>query len=178
LRASSTKAFNNARAYLASRVSKLEAALRPPTPHVSRTDVPQYLGMPGGMGRHPVGRTGGGGVPKLGTGDSASTADAAGGRLHQADSSAQCHRQRIGQARVTQNSDVKYEIHQNRTAIRKDERIVARVRPAISSTSHGQRDAKLMRFHRRRTDRSLQHLRNLRYPDLLLGKRFHLSQFG
>jgi hypothetical protein len=68
---------------LAARVTRLEGERsgRPPgLPHVSRTDVPQFLGMPRGLGRHgvtgPVGS--GGGVRKLGVGDSASAPDAMG----------------------------------------------------------------------------------------------------
>jgi hypothetical protein len=61
---------------LEARVEALERALAyqgagrlPALPHVPRAEVPQFLGMPGGMGRHAVvGAPGGsGGVRKLGT---------------------------------------------------------------------------------------------------------------
>jgi hypothetical protein len=47
-------------------------------PHVARAVAPQMLGLPGGMGHHPVSQTARSGVRKLGTGNSASTPDAMG----------------------------------------------------------------------------------------------------
>jgi hypothetical protein len=72
------EALERANAYLASRVSKLEAALRPPASHVAPARAPQMLGPPGGMGRPPVGQTAGSGVRKLGSNGSASEPDPAG----------------------------------------------------------------------------------------------------
>jgi hypothetical protein len=82
------EALKRAVYHLAARVTKLEGERsgRPlGLPHVSRTDVPQFLGMPSGLGRHgvtgPVGS--GGGARKLGVGDSASAPDAMGaGNTH------------------------------------------------------------------------------------------------
>jgi hypothetical protein len=72
------EALERANQYLAAEVTKLKGALRPTTPQVARSEVPQFLGMPRGMGRHavtgPVGDNGG--ARKLGTGNSASSPDA------------------------------------------------------------------------------------------------------
>jgi hypothetical protein len=64
--------LERANAYLAAEVAKLKGVQYgqlPALPHVSRSEVPQFLGMPSGMGRHGVtGPAGsGGGVRKLGT---------------------------------------------------------------------------------------------------------------
>jgi hypothetical protein len=59
-------------AYQGAEIAKLkgiQTGRLPALPHVARSEVPQFLGMPGGMGRHAVvGAPGGsGGVRKLGT---------------------------------------------------------------------------------------------------------------
>ena len=69
--------FKRAFYALAARVTKLEGGQpgrQPALPHTPRAEVPQFLGMPSGMGRHGVvGPAGsGGGVRKLGTGNSVS----------------------------------------------------------------------------------------------------------
>ena len=72
------EALERANQYLAAEVTKLKGALRPTTPQFARSEVPQFLGMPRGMGRHAVtGPAGGnGGVRKLGTGNSVASPDA------------------------------------------------------------------------------------------------------
>jgi hypothetical protein len=50
----------------------------PGLPHVARAVTPQMLGLPGGMGRHPVSQTAGSGVRKIGTNGSVSGPDGAG----------------------------------------------------------------------------------------------------
>jgi hypothetical protein len=75
--------LERANAYLAAEVAKLKGVQHgqlPALPHVSRSEVPQFLGMPSGMGRHGVtGPAGsGGGVRKLGTNGSPSAPDTAG----------------------------------------------------------------------------------------------------
>lgn len=75
--------LERANAYLAAEVAKLKGVQHgqlPALPHVSRSEVPQFLGMPSGMGRHGVmGPAGsGGGVRKLGMSASVSMPDAAG----------------------------------------------------------------------------------------------------
>jgi hypothetical protein len=72
------EALERANQYMAAQVSKLKSALQPPSPHVAPTRAPQMLSLPGGMGRPPVGQTGGSGVRKLGTHGSASEPDPAG----------------------------------------------------------------------------------------------------
>jgi hypothetical protein len=77
------EALRRAVYHLAARVTKLEGGQPgrlPALPHVSRSEVPQFLGMPSGMGRHGVmGPAGsGGGVRKLGMSASVSMPDAAG----------------------------------------------------------------------------------------------------
>jgi hypothetical protein len=69
----------------ASRVTKLEGAQTrrlPALPHVPRAEVPQFLGMPSGLGRHvvsaPGGEGGGGGARRIGANRSVSTPDTAG----------------------------------------------------------------------------------------------------
>jgi hypothetical protein len=77
------EALRRAVYHLAARVTKLEGGQPgrlPALPHVSRSDVPQFLGMPGGMGRPPtLGPAGAnGGARKLGTNGSVSEPDTAG----------------------------------------------------------------------------------------------------
>ena len=75
------EALRRAVYHLAARVTKLEGGQPgrlPSLPHVSRSHVPQFLGMPGGMGRPPVGQAAGSGVRKLGTNGSVSEPDTAG----------------------------------------------------------------------------------------------------
>jgi hypothetical protein len=74
--------LERALAYQGSEIAKLKGVQHgqlPALPHVSRSEVPQFLGMPSGMGRHgamgPAGS--GGGVRKLGT-SSPSAPDTAG----------------------------------------------------------------------------------------------------
>jgi hypothetical protein len=58
-------------------------------PHVAAARPPQMLGLPGGMGRLPVGQAAGSGVRKLGTNGSVSEPDAMGAgftrRIHPLD---------------------------------------------------------------------------------------------
>ena len=77
------EALRRAVYHLTARVTKLEGGQPghlPALPHVSRSEVPQFLGMPSGMGRHGVtGPAGsGGGVRKVGTNGSPSAPDTAG----------------------------------------------------------------------------------------------------
>jgi hypothetical protein len=72
--------LERANAYLAHRVTKLEGGQTgrlPALPHVARSDVPQFLGMPSGLGRPAVVGTPGGssGVRKLAAGASAPASD-------------------------------------------------------------------------------------------------------
>jgi hypothetical protein len=73
--------LERALAYQGAELSKLrglQSGSLPGLPHVAATRAPQMLGLPGGMGRHPVGQTAGSGVRKLGTNDSTSAPDAMG----------------------------------------------------------------------------------------------------
>jgi hypothetical protein len=75
--------LERALAYQGAEIAKLKGVHHgqlPALPHVSRSQVPQFLGMPSGMGRHGVaGPAGSGsGVRKLGTGNSGSAPDTAG----------------------------------------------------------------------------------------------------
>jgi hypothetical protein len=77
------EALRRAVYHLAARVTKLEGGQPgrlPALPHVSRSEVPQFLGCPSGMGRHGVmGPAGsGGGVRKLGMTDSDAPPELAG----------------------------------------------------------------------------------------------------
>lgn len=59
--------LERANAYLAAEVNKLKGVQHghlPALPHVARTDIPQMLGQPGGMGR-PAARAAGGGDARL-----------------------------------------------------------------------------------------------------------------
>jgi hypothetical protein len=73
--------LERALAYQGAELAKLKGTQTgrlPALPHISRTEVPQFLGMPSGMGRHGiVGAPGGsGGVRKLGTGAAVPVSDA------------------------------------------------------------------------------------------------------
>jgi hypothetical protein len=73
--------LERALAYQGAEIAKLKGVHNgqlPALPHVSRSQVPQFLGMPGGMGRPPVGQAAGSGVRKLGTNGSVSEPDTAG----------------------------------------------------------------------------------------------------
>jgi hypothetical protein len=72
------EALERANQYLAAEVTKLKGALRPTTPQFARSEVPQFLGMPRGMGRHGVTGPAGsnGGARKIGTGASVASPDA------------------------------------------------------------------------------------------------------
>jgi hypothetical protein len=63
--------LERALAYQGAEIAKLKGTQTgrlPALPHVPRAEVPQFQGMPSGMGRHGVaGASGGGGVRKLGT---------------------------------------------------------------------------------------------------------------
>jgi hypothetical protein len=66
------EALERALAYQGAEIAKLKGVQHgqlPAPPHVARAEVPQFLGMPGGMGRHAVVGAPGdsGGVRKLGT---------------------------------------------------------------------------------------------------------------
>jgi hypothetical protein len=68
--------LERALAYQGAEIAKLKGVHHgqlPALPHVSRSQVPQFLGMPSGMGRHGVAGPGGG-VRKLGSGAPASDA--------------------------------------------------------------------------------------------------------
>jgi hypothetical protein len=72
--------LERALAYQGAELAKLkgvQSGSLPGLPHVARADTPQMLGLPKGMGRHPVGQTAGSGVRKLGSG-SVSEPDAMG----------------------------------------------------------------------------------------------------
>jgi hypothetical protein len=66
--------IERALAYQGAEIAKLKGEKQgrlPALPHVSRAEIPQFQGMPRGMGRHGVaGPSGSGGVRKLGTNDS------------------------------------------------------------------------------------------------------------
>jgi hypothetical protein len=73
--------LERALAYQGAELAKLrgvQSGSLPGLPHVARAVAPQMLGLPKGMGRHPVGQTAGSGVRKLGTNDSTSAPDAMG----------------------------------------------------------------------------------------------------
>jgi hypothetical protein len=70
--------LERANRYLAAELTKLKSALQPPASHGAPARAPQMLGLPGGMGRPPVGQTAGSGVRKIGTNGSVSTPDTAG----------------------------------------------------------------------------------------------------
>jgi hypothetical protein len=73
------ESLERALAYQGAELAKLKSALRPPSaPHVAPARAPQMLGLPGGMGRPPVGQTAGSGVRKIGSNGSASEPDPAG----------------------------------------------------------------------------------------------------
>jgi hypothetical protein len=75
------EALERALAYQGAELAKLrgpQSGRLPALPHVARADVPQFLGMPGGMGRHAVGQTADSGVRKIGNNGSASAPDTAG----------------------------------------------------------------------------------------------------
>jgi hypothetical protein len=72
--------IERALAYQGAEIAKLKGVQHgqlPALPHVSRSEVPQFLGMPSGMGRHGiVGAPGGnGGARKLGTGAAVPVSD-------------------------------------------------------------------------------------------------------
>jgi hypothetical protein len=86
------EALKHAVAYQGAELAKLrgvQSGSLPGLPHVARADTPQMLGLPGGMGRHPVGQTGGSGVRKIGSNGSVSEPDAMGAgftrRIHPLD---------------------------------------------------------------------------------------------
>jgi hypothetical protein len=64
---------------------------------MTRTEVPRFLGLPGGMGRHPVGQTADSGVWKIGTNGSGSAPDTVGAWVYSQNSPSGRDR-RIGQA--------------------------------------------------------------------------------
>jgi hypothetical protein len=70
--------LERALAYQGAELAKLRGAQQPPASQGTPTRPPQMLGLPGGMGRHPVGQTAGSGVRKIGTNGSASAPDTAG----------------------------------------------------------------------------------------------------
>ena len=75
--------LERALAYQGAELAKLKGVHHgqlPALPHVSRSQVPQFLGMPGGMGRHGVANPAGsgGGARKLGTIGSDAAPDTAG----------------------------------------------------------------------------------------------------
>ena len=73
--------LERALAYQGAELAKLRGAQSgslPALPHVARADTPQMLGLPKGMGRHPVGQTVGSGVRKIGSNGSVSEPDAMG----------------------------------------------------------------------------------------------------
>jgi hypothetical protein len=72
------EALERALAYQGAELAKLRGAQQPSASQGTRARPPQFLGMPGGMGRPPVGQTAGSGVRKIGTNGSASAPDAAG----------------------------------------------------------------------------------------------------
>ena len=72
--------LERALAYQGAEIAKLKGVQHgqlPALPHTPRAEVPQFLGMPHGMGRHAdVGVPGaGGGVPKISSGATASSPD-------------------------------------------------------------------------------------------------------
>jgi hypothetical protein len=86
------EALRRAVYHLAARVAKLEGAQSgglPGMPHGAQARPPLMLGLPGGMGRPPVGQTAGSGVRKLGTSAAGSEPDAMGAgftrRIHPLD---------------------------------------------------------------------------------------------
>ncbi len=72
------EALERALAYQGAELAKLRGAQQPPASQGTPARAPQMLGLPGGMGRPPVGQTGGSGVRKIGTGASVSESETAG----------------------------------------------------------------------------------------------------
>ena len=73
--------LERALAYQGAELAKLKGVQSghlPRLPHVPRADTPQMLGLPKGMGRHPVGQTAGSGVRKIATNAPSSEPDAMG----------------------------------------------------------------------------------------------------
>jgi hypothetical protein len=70
--------LKRALAYQGAELAKLRGAQQPPASYGAPARAPQMLGLPGGMGRPPVGQTAGSGVRKIGTNGSVSAPDAMG----------------------------------------------------------------------------------------------------
>jgi hypothetical protein len=81
--------LKRALAYQGAELAKLRGAQQPLPSHGAPARAPQMLGLPGGMGRPPVGQTAGSGVRKIGSNGSASAPDAMGAgftrRIHPLD---------------------------------------------------------------------------------------------